>query len=120
MNEIGKLTPKVAALVGIQLAEAVPILIGPSNIQHMQSKHPCDFAKYGADIAIIINHPDYVGLNTKDGSIEYVKEYFVDGEYVKVAVRVSSKGTYFARSLYVLNRNRVQNFIEKGTLKKVT
>lgn len=52
----------------------------------MQSRHPQDYEKYGADIADILNCPDYVGKNPKDDSIEYVKEYQVDGEFVKVAV----------------------------------
>lgn len=66
-----------------------------------------------------MGNPDYVGLNTKDESIEYVKEYKVDDEYVKVAVRVSGNRNYFARSIYVLNKTRVKNFITKGTLKKL-
>jgi len=84
----------------------------------MQNSHPEDFEKYGSHLSEILENPDYVGKNPKDESIEYVKEFCIDGEYVKVAVRISSHGKYFARSLYVLNRNRVIRFIEKGTLKK--
>lgn len=43
----------------------------------------------------------------------------IDHEHVKVAVRVSNNGLYFARSLYVLNEKRVENFIQKGTLKPI-
>lgn len=92
--------------------------MGPSNLAHMQTSHPADFAKYGAEIVNILAHPDYVGQNPSDGSIEYVKEYLVEGEYVKVAVRLSKSDRYYARSLYVLNNKRVKNFIAKGTLKK--
>lgn len=92
--------------------------MGPSNLTHMQTSHPADFAKYGAEIVNILAHPDYVGQNPSDGSIEYVKEYLVEGEYVKVAVRLSKSDRYYARSLYVLNNKRVKNFIAKGTLKK--
>jgi len=60
-----------------------------------------------------------VGMNPKDGSIEYVREFLLDGEFVKVAVRVSGSGNLYARSMYVLNRQRVQNFIDNGTLKKL-
>ena len=86
---------------------------------HMQSSHPKDYAKYGSELSTILASPDYVGQNPGDGSIEYVKEFVVDGEYVKVAVRLAQTDRYYARSLYVLNKNRVQNFIKKGTLKKV-
>lgn len=119
MGQIGHLTPELAALIGITLNQDEPIMLGQSNIAHMQSKHAADYAKYGADISNIVNNPDYIGLNASDGSIELVKEYIVNGEYVKVAVRISASGTYFARSLYVLNNNRVKNFIAKGTLKPV-
>lgn len=85
----------------------------------MKTSHPEDFAKYGTELINILSYPDYVGTNPKDGSIEYVKEFLVDGEYVKVAVRLSRNGLYFARSLYVLNPRRVQNYIAKGTLKRV-
>ena len=73
---------------------------------------------YGDDISLIIAKPDYVALN-KDKSIEYVKEYQRDNEFVKVAVKVNLSGNYFARTLYVLNSKRVQDFIAKGTLKKI-
>ena len=49
---------------------------------------------------------------------EFVKEYLINGDYVKVAVRVSAGNKYYARSLYVLNPNRVKNFIARGTLVK--
>lgn len=85
----------------------------------MKTSHPNDFEKYGGELINILAFPDYVGTNPTDGSIEYVKEFFIDGDYVKVAVRLSGKGLYFARSLYVLNPRRVQNYIQKGTLKRV-
>ena len=84
----------------------------------MQKSHPADFQKYGTDISYILNNPDYVGINAKDSSIEFVKEYQVNNEYVKVAVRVSTRNKYYARSIYVLNAKRVANFINKGTLVK--
>lgn len=43
----------------------------------------------------------------------------MNGDYVKVAVRVSTKGIMFVRSLYVLNSKRVNNFIKNGQLKKI-
>lgn len=82
----------------------------------MKSSHPRDFEKYGNDIESIIATPDYVGKNTKDDSIEFTKEYILDGEFGKVAVRVSLHNIYYARSLYVLNPHRAKNFIDKGTL----
>ena len=85
----------------------------------MQNRHPADYAKYGQFIPQILAQPDYVGENPADGSIEYVKDFQINGEFVKVAVRLSGSGKLYARSLYVLNSNRVNNFIKKGTLKKI-
>lgn len=118
MQKVGTISPRVAATLGLSGVDNAPIYLGATNIAHMQSRHPADYQKYSREIPNILAAPDYVGLNQKDGSIEYVKGFIVDGEYVKVAVRVSSSGTHYARSLYTLNSNRVRNFITKGTLKK--
>lgn len=106
------------ALLGVTVSKDRNIYFSPTNLEHMRSSHPDDFAKYGRELENILGDPDYVGQNPSDGSIEYVKEFRIDNEYVKVAVRLSRSERYFARSLYVLNNNRVENFIRKGTLKK--
>ena len=79
----------------------------------MQTSHPADFAKYGAELQNILANPDYVGQNPRDGSIEYVKEFLVNGEYVKVAVRLSAGRRYYARSLYVLTVDGERNLCRK-------
>lgn len=117
-KQVGKLSQRVIELLGLTLSEGRSILLGESNIAHMVSRHPEDYALYGEYIPLILSMPDYVALNTKDESIEYVKEVQMDDIYVKVAVRVSVRGQLFARSVYRLNTNRAKNFIEKGTLKK--
>lgn len=117
-KQVGKLSQRVIELLGLTLSEGRSILLGESNIAHMVGRHPEDYALYGEYIPLILSMPDYVALNTKDESIEYVKEVQMDDVYVKVAVRVSARGQLFARSVYRLNTNRAKNFIEKGTLKK--
>ena len=118
-QKIGAISPHIAATLGLPGIGNAPVYLGDSNVTHMQARHPAAYAKYASEIPNIISSPDYVGVNQKDGSIEYVKDFVVNGEFVKVAVRVSSSGKHFARSLYILNSNRVNNFIAKGTLKKV-
>jgi len=120
IGKVGKISADVIFALNLSVAPDTPIYIGKTNIDHMLSSHPDDYVKYGVYIREIIAAPEYVGQNPKDGSIEYVKEFQVDGEFVKVAVRVSTKGQHFARSIYVLNKQRVLNFIEKGTLKRLT
>lgn len=116
---IGYFPQNIIDLLNLDIRAGTPIYIADSNIEHMRTSHPEDFAKYGCDIEDIIANPDYVGKNAKDDSIEFTKEYCISGDYVKVAVRVTSHNIYYARSMYVLNPNRVKNFIEKGTLKKL-
>ena len=118
-KRVGTISRNVISALDLKIEHEESILLGDSNIEHMKKKHPEAYEKYGKDIPFILGNPDYVGLNTKDESIEYVKEYKVDDEYVKVAVRVSGNRNYFARSIYVLNKTRVKNFITKGTLKKL-
>lgn len=95
-----------------------PIFLGETNIAHMQTSHPEDYEKYGEDVARIISEPDYVCTNRKDDSIEYVKEFLLHGEYVKVAVRVSAGGRFFARSLYTLDHQRTFGLYCKRNFKK--
>jgi hypothetical protein len=56
-------------------------------------------------------------VNPKDGSVEYVREFRVNGAFVKAAVRVSVGGVLFVRSLYTVRETRVLNFVAKGNLK---
>ena len=114
----GEITEAVINALGLSIAPCTPIYIGQSNIDHMKKKHPVEYIKYGSYIPEVIKAPDYVGVNPKDKSIEYVKDFPIDNDYVKVAVRVSKSGTHFARSIYILKTPRVHNFIAKGTLRK--
>ena len=118
-RQIGCFSSDVIHLLELDIPEGTPIYISDTNIDHMKSSHPEDFALYGDEIENIISHPDYVGKNAKDNSIEFTKEFIINGDFVKVAVRVSTRNVYYARSMYVLNTNRVKNFIKKGTLKKL-
>lgn len=118
--QVGIITQEIINILGItNITPNTPILLGDTNIQHMKTSHPADYKKYGNHITNILCSPDYVGINKKDNSLEYVKEFKIENEFVKVAVRISLNGNIFARSIYILNNNRVNNFINKGTLKKV-
>lgn len=118
-KRIGSFSERVIRTLDLNIAIGTPIYIADSNIEHMRNSHPQDYEKYKDDLQNIIANPDYVGKNNKDDSIEFTKEYFINEEYVKVAVRVSSSNIYYVRSMYVLNSNRVKNFIAKGTLLKL-
>lgn len=119
-NQIAAFSASVINVLNLSCAVGTPIYLGESNIAHMKSRHPHEYDIYHTHIAEILNHPQYVGINPKDGSIEFVREFQVSGaKFVKVAVRISLSGAYFARSLYVLNTRRVENFTRKETLKHI-
>lgn len=102
---VGKLNKRVIELLSLSATPNTPIFIGKSNQAHIKNKHPHDYKKYYTYITNILGNPDYIRQNPKDNSLEYVKEFKIDGEFVKVAIRVSSSNKWYVRSLYALNSN---------------
>ena len=102
--KIGIISETVKNVLGLSDVLDSNIYLGKTNIQHMCTSHPDAYLKYKDELENILKYPDYVGLNPKDNSIEYVKNFLINSEYVKVAVRVSTAGKYYARSIYVLNK----------------
>lgn len=114
---VGRISDRVIALLGIDAPDDRNIYLGYSNINHMMESHEYDYIHYGDKIEDIIGKPDYIGLH-KNGSIEYYKEYIINSEIIKLAVRISGSGMFFARTLYTVDSERVMAYVEKGTLKK--
>ena len=115
MKQVGVITAQVIQILGLDIIPDTPIYLGDTNIAHMEVNHERDYSLYGDLIEEIIASPTYVGY--KRGSIEYIKEV---SEYVKVAVRVSSDGDYFARTLYTMNSYKVEKMVVKGNLLPLT
>lgn len=111
-KQIGTVNKKVIKILGLNYKKEEPIFIGEANIKHMQEEHPEDFKKYGADIEDIINNPTYLARNEKKQSIEFIKRYKVDNEYVLVAVRVSSRNVHFARTMYIMADEKVEKYFK--------
>ena len=105
-KKIGVFSAQLIEILELNIPAGAPIYIADSNIEHMKTFHSDDFAQYGSELNNIIANPDYVGKNAKDDSIEFTKEYYINGEYVKVAVRISTHNIYYARSMYVLKTAR--------------
>lgn len=119
MNKIvGKLNSKVIELLGLEYEEGIPIILGDTNIRHMQNQHPEDYKKYGQDIVKIIEKPTYIARNPKQNSIEYIKEYKNNNELVLVAVRVSKFGKLFARTLFIMTDRKKNIYLSKNYAKK--
>ncbi len=119
MEIVGYISQAVIKTLNLELNPNTPVFIGKSNIEHIKNRHPYEFDKFYRDIGLIINSPDYVGLNPKDDSILFVKLYRVNGEYIRVAVRIASNGKCFAKTLHSLSTCNAERYIEKGTLKRL-
>ena len=117
LDQIGEISLEVIQLLNLQLSEATPIYIGTTNVAHMASVHSYEFNRFFERIPMIISTADYVRLKKDDNSIEYVK---LLGKYVNLVVRIAGDGKYYARSLYFIETNRVENLVGKGELKALT
>ena len=119
-QKIGSFSQEVIELLQLDITAGTPIYIGPSNIEHIKSRHPYEYDKYFSYISDIISAPDYVGRSPSDESISFVKFFQIGEEYVRVAVRVTTNGTAFAKTLHLLSTVNAERYIEKGTLKALT
>ena len=115
--EVGKISLEVINLLGLDLSADTPVYVGATNIAHMSKEHNYEFNRYYDNLSDIISTADYVRLREADGSIEYIKLF---GKYIKLAIRIAGDGKYYARSLYFIETDRVENLIKKGELKKLT
>ncbi|MDE6064081.1 MAG: hypothetical protein K2G20_05810 [Lachnospiraceae bacterium] len=119
MEVVGHISQSVIDILGLKMASNAPVFIGETNIEHIKNRHPYEYDKYFIEIGTIIDSPDYVGLNPKDSSILFVKLFELHGEYIRVAVKVSSEGRCFAKTMHLLSTCNAERYIEKGTLKKL-
>jgi len=117
-RKVGEINQRVIDLLDLDVEAGTPIFTGKSNIIHMQKNHAQDYKAYRKYIPTIIESPDYVGINPKDDSIEYVKIFQIDGNFVKVAVRVSDGGSFYARTIYARELDKLEKFIESGNMIK--
>ena len=113
-KQIGTVNKRVIELLELEYDKELPIILGETNIKHMKREHPDDFEKYFDSIEEIVNSPTYVAKNPNQGSLEYIKEYKINDEFVLVAVRVTNKGTMFARTLFVMTEKKKEKYLSRG------
>lgn len=115
--KVGELSYRVIKLLGLSLQEGSPIYIGKENIRHIKKSHLRDFQKYGKDINKIISFPTYISRNPKKNSIEYIKVYEDKKDYVLVAVRSSSSGILYIRTLFIMSYEKIAKYWIKKVFK---
>lgn len=120
VDKIGKFSKKIIDLLNLDIPENTEIYIGNQNREHMEKKHSHDYYYYYHLLPNIISNPDYVGIEPKNNSIEYIKEVSIDPSVIiKIAIRVSSNGKYFVRTMYNISDHKIQSALNKGYLFKV-
>lgn len=120
VDKIGKFSKKIIDLLNLDIPENTEIYIGNQNREHMEKKHSHDYYYYHHLLPNIISNPDYVGIEPKNNSIEYIKEVSIDPSVIiKIAIQVSSNGKYFVRTMYNISDHKIQSALNKGYLFKV-
>ena len=115
--QIGIVGTAIIKAFSLDIEPETPIYWSESNQTHMQSNHPDDFILFGSDLESIIATPDFVGINPNDSSLEYYKEYDCQTIHVKVAVRPTARGIYYARTLYEISEVKKNNYLLSGHIK---
>ena len=113
-RKIGKITKKIIKTINLDYKKEKDIFIGESNLIHIQKRHPQDYEKYIDKIEEIIRKPTYLARNEKKKSIEFIKEYKIENDFVLVAVRISNNDVNFVRTMYVMSKEKVEKYFKHG------
>lgn len=114
-KQIGKIDKKVIVALGLtDVVEDTPIFISDMNIEHIKSNHPKDYERYGKQISNIIENPTYIARHPQKESIEYIKKYILNNEYVLVAVRITSNNVNFVRTMFIMTDKKVETYKKGG------
>ena len=117
---VGYISETVNKMLSLGINPNTPIYLSDNNIVHIRECHSDAYIKYFDDLEEIIRDPDYIGIaGVSIESIEYVKRYEINEEYVNVAVRASKGGTYYIRTMFIIEDGRLNDYIKKGKLLKI-
>ena len=110
---VGYVNERVISSLGLSIAPGTPILLGESNIEHMKTSHPDAFEKYFDSLKLILEEPDFINRNPKDGSVKYIKQL---DDNVIVGIRMSQAGSVFARTIYTFQLKKFEQYLSNGYL----
>ena len=110
LQHVGFLTEQTVAVLKLSLTPG-PIHMGKSNFEHILSRHPEMYLSHLDDIPLVISRPDCIGVNPNQGGVEFIKR--LDGNLM-VAVRASSSGVLYARSIYRVEERKLRQYLKDG------
>lgn len=117
IEKLGVIGESIINLFDLNINPQTSVYIGLNNRIHMENSHSETYREYESYMSDILANPDYVGVNPHDNSLEYYKSYNGVTVHIKLAVRSTAKGVYFAKTIYEINDNKLNSYIKKGRIK---
>lgn len=120
--KIGELSEEVINTLSLNCKPQNIYLWGARIDEHCE-KHKCEYSSPTAydeaikNIPNIINNPDYVAINPKNGNVQYIKR-LMDISLVGIKITKGSKGLIF-RTIFPITESKLNNNIKNGIYKKI-
>lgn len=113
---VGMLRREVEVALEINMEEK-KILIYPSTLKHIRTRHPHVYREYLKKLPEILAEPDYVGISFENPTrLEFIKEY---KECLLVALKIDSQGNLYVSSMYAIDKDRIEKRLSYGRLKNL-
>ena len=96
--------------------------MGPRIEEHCE-KHKSEYSSLYAyneaisNIPLIISQPDFVGINEKNGNIQYIKK-LTDVSLIGVKITSNNNGLLF-RTIFPITKSKLEHNIKIGIYKKI-
>ncbi|MEF2836075.1 MAG: hypothetical protein U0O41_08405 [Clostridia bacterium] len=120
--KIGELSPNIINLLNLDLNPQNIYLWGPRIEEHCE-KHKSEYSSTSAyneaisNIPLIIKQPDFVGVNEKNGNIQYIKK-LTDVSLIGVKITSNNNGLLF-RTIFPITESKLRHNIKTGVYKKI-
>lgn len=119
--KIGELSPQVIRILNLNLNPQNIYLWGPRIAEHCE-KHKTEYSSVSAyneaitNIPLIIKEPDYIGINSKNGNIQYIKK-LSDISLIGIKITSNDNGLLF-RTIFPITESKLKHNINIGIYKK--
>lgn len=118
-EKLGIIGKEIVDAFNLSIKPNTPIYIGLHNRIHMDNNHSDIYVEFADRMSDIIKNPDYVGINPHDDSLEYYRTFGEITIHIKIAVRPTKNGVYFAKTMYDVNDFSLKCYLRKGRIKPV-
>ncbi len=116
--KIGELTQEVIDSLGLDL-KPQNINVWSTRINEHCEKHKLEYSSPAAyneavsSIPLIIKEPDYIGLHSKSGNIQYIKR-LNDISLVGIKVIKGKDGGLLFRTIFPITEDKLQHSVRSG------